>query len=99
MADSKFPNGFRVYKPSDKAPQFVKANILIHVQDFQNWMHNHAAADGTLRLSILLNKDGNGYHAEKDEYRKPSGYQDRPAPSTAEEQVVADGLDADEIPF
>jgi len=89
--DQPFIEGFRAFKPSDKAPEFIKANIVIDVVMLTNWLNENANAEGMVRLVIKESKAGK-FYAEKDQYTaKPQ-----------EEKTVQMGVDdipAEELPF
>jgi len=55
-----FVNGLRVFKPNEKAPDFVKANLVINCKELVEFMRaNHT--DGQIRIDIKLAKTGNLY--------------------------------------
>jgi len=50
-----FVNGMKIYRPSEKAPQFVKANIEINCKELVEFMRaNHK--DGKIRIDIKEGK-------------------------------------------
>ena len=67
--DDKFPKGIRAFKPHDKAPTFVKANISIEREELQMWMDQQGSK---IKLQLKEAKTGN-YYLELDTYVKPGG--------------------------
>ncbi len=64
-----FIDGLRVYKPNEKAPDFVKANLSIDCKALVEYMRkNHT--DGKMKVDIKLGKTGNLY-AELNTWKKP----------------------------
>lgn len=60
----------RVYKPNEAAPDFIKANIVISVTDFTNWLEQHATPEGSVRLVVKESKGGK-YYASLDHFVSP----------------------------
>jgi len=73
MADPKFPDGIRVYAPRDRAPDYVIADIVINVQQFEQYMRA-AHVQGELRLELKRSKKGNLYLQENEWRPKPRTY-------------------------
>lgn len=66
---ANFIKGLRVFKPNEKAPDFVKANLVINCKELVEYMRaNHT--DGQMRVDIKLGKTGNLY-AELNTWKKP----------------------------
>ena len=63
MSDITFAEGMKAYKPREKAPEFVKADIVIDVAKFTVFINDHAKPDGTVRIQIKEGKTGNFYAA------------------------------------
>jgi len=38
MSEKQFVNGLFVFKPHEKAPAFIKANLSINRDEFVNWL-------------------------------------------------------------
>ena len=73
MEDNKqFVDGLRAFKPSEKAPDFIKANIVIDVVMLTNWLNENANAEGVVRLVIKESKGGK-FYAEKDSFKPQVG--------------------------
>lgn len=65
---ANFINGLRVFKPHEKAPDFIKANLVINCKELVEYMRaNHT--DGQMRVDIKLAKTGNLY-AELNTFKK-----------------------------
>lgn len=63
MADSKFIDGIRVYKPKDNAPSFVISNGVINRDELLNWLNQQEAQ---IRFDIKLSQKGGYYVAVND---------------------------------
>ena len=61
-----FPNGIKAFKPNDKAPEFVKADILINKSELIQWLGDK---DNEVKLTLKLSKGGT-YYLEVNEYKK-----------------------------
>ena len=55
-----FPNGIRAFKPNEKAPDFVKAEIVISKDDFKAWMLTEGSE---IKLTLKESKKGTYYLA------------------------------------
>lgn len=67
----EFIEGLRAFKPHEKAPDFLKANLLISRDDrnkFLEWVANQP--DGDIRIDIKESKKETYYCALND-YKKP----------------------------
>jgi len=73
MADPTFPDGIRVYAPNDRAPDYVIADLVINVQQFEQYMRA-AHVQGELRLELKRSKKGNLYLQVDDWRPKPRTY-------------------------
>lgn len=85
-----FTEGLKAYKPRDKAPDWIKADIAINVTEFVAFLQNHAKPDGTVRIQIKEGKTGN-YYAALDQWT--SGVNPEPSKRSTDEEI------ADAIPF
>lgn len=68
--------GIRAYKPNEKAPSFVKANITIDIEQLTNFANDnsHLLSKGNdgkyrLKMQVLEKKDGSGFYAKVDEFK------------------------------
>ncbi len=61
-----FPEGIRAFKPNEKAPEFVKANLLI-TGEFMEWFQKESS-NGEVRLELLESKKGS-YYLSKNEHK------------------------------
>lgn len=67
-----FPDGFRMYKPSDKAPEFIKANVEVNVHDFLAFCDKHRRPDGTVRFVVKESKEKKALYMALDTYERPA---------------------------
>ena len=88
MADIEFVNGLRVFKPSDKAPDFIIANGEIDVEELRR-----SHGDGKFRIVIKESKAGK-YYAAVDKFEP--GQRDEPRRSAP---PVDDFGDDESLPF
>lgn len=70
MSDQQndLPKGLRVYKPNERAPMFIKANMLINKAEFIQWL-NEQHGD-TVKLDVLESQGGK-YYTKINSYVKP----------------------------
>jgi len=62
MAD--FVNGLIIKAPSEKAPDFVKANISIKVEELGMWLREkHKAGEEWVNIDVKESKGGKWYAA------------------------------------
>ena len=59
--ENKLVNGLWVYKPNDKAPDFVKANLSISVDDFIDYLKANQTPKGQIKIDILESRDDKYY--------------------------------------
>jgi hypothetical protein len=61
-----FPEGISAFKPHEKAPEFVKADISVDAVKFQEWLQTHPEArdaKGYVRLTLKASREGKYYLA------------------------------------
>lgn len=58
MADKVFPEGIRVFKPNEKAPAFVKGEIVLKKSELAKWIKDQPEE---VRLSIKESQKGSYY--------------------------------------
>ena len=76
----EFVEGMIVKAPHEKAPDFVKANISIKVEDLGKWLRaKYKAGDEWVNIDVKVSRGGKWYAAvsnfkpkTKEEERKPS---------------------------
>lgn len=100
--EKEFVNGLRVFKPHEKAPDFIKLDMSIEVSDLLAWLG--AREEKELRIQVKESKKGKLY-AEVDNWKKEHK-SERPAYA---KKPVDDGLpkvdyptediNPEEIPF
>ena len=59
--NNAFADGIRFFRPNDKAPDFVKGNVVIDARAFAAWMKENMNEEGTVRLDLLVSKKGAFY--------------------------------------
>jgi len=92
MSNTKtFPDGIRVFKPNEKAPAFVKGEIVIKRKELQTWLNDQ---DDEVRLTIKESHKGS-YYLEVNNY-KPENK--NTASFNAQAPGKKDEL-ADDLPF
>lgn len=72
MTDVVFAEGISAFKPHERAPEFVKANITVEAKKFQDWLQTHPElrdAEGRVRLSVLQSKEKGTYYIAVDTYK------------------------------
>ena len=65
MSDNKvkFVNGLRAYKPSDKAPTFIKANLTINRNELMMWLNDQGEE---IKIDMKESKAGGLYFSVND---------------------------------
>ena len=58
MAEKQSPNGIRAFKPNEKAPAFVKADLTINKAELTTWLQSQP---DTIRLSVKESQKGTYY--------------------------------------
>ena len=78
MSNVIFADGFAVYSPNEKAPDFVKGSIVINIKQFSKWIADNANyittdnnGNDVLRMQIKTSQQGKLY-ASVDTYQ-PDG--------------------------
>jgi hypothetical protein len=96
MADKEFVDGLIVKAPHEKAPDFVKANISIKVEDLGVWLRaKHKAGEQWVNIDVKVAKSGKWYAEVSNFKPKEGGSTRKVEPKTG--HPVAD-IDSD-IPF
>lgn len=94
MTDKIFPEGISAFKPHEKSPDWVIANLSINPKAFGEWLRankQHIDEKGYLKIDVLLAKSGKYYTAVNTYKPEPK----QPAPP---EQNSSDFQD-DAVPF
>lgn len=87
--EKQFVDGMQVYKPNEKAPDFVKANVVVKRDELLGWLKDKGE---TVRIDIKEGRTGK-YYAEVNTYQREAKEQAAP---------VKDGFkddDLGDIPF
>jgi hypothetical protein len=90
----KFISGLFVNKPSDKAPDYVKAKMSVSADTFIPFLKENVNGKGYLNFDILESKDGK-FYAKLDDFVPNQNY-------GTESDLIApkqDEINIDEIPF
>lgn len=69
MTDIKFPAGLSIFPPNEKAPDFIKADMVVTNEFIQFFNTNQK--QGKLRLQLKESRNGKLY-AEVNTWEKPS---------------------------
>lgn len=64
-----FVNGLRVYKPNENAPDFVKLNFQVFVDDLVQFLQENKDEKGQVRFDMKKSKEGKLY-LELNTYKK-----------------------------
>lgn len=96
----EFPEGLIVRAPHEKAPDFVKAQISIKVEDLGQWLRaKYKAGEEWVNLDVKVSKSGNWYAAvstfKPKKQEEAKGSTSRPAKQTG---TKFDDMN-DDIPF
>ena len=74
MADIEWMDGLRIFPPNDKAPDFVKGDIVINPEQAIAWLKKQ---DGTVRLELKTKKsDGSLYATVKQKPQREGSAED-----------------------
>ena len=93
MDSKKFVEGLRVFKPSDKAPDFIIANAVMHRKELIGWLQ---AQDGEqIKVDLKRSKEGK-YYCEVNNYQANGA---APAPQRNRETAPAQREEDDSLPF
>lgn len=90
-----FIDGLRVFKPSDKAPDFIILNGEIDMKELREFALNHHD-EGKVRFQVKESKGGK-YYAALDTFKPQQQAQQQPQQSSAPSPNTED-FD-DDIPF
>lgn len=61
--NNTFPQGISAFKPNDKAPSFIKANISIKKADLIDWLNSQG---DTVKLDLKESREGKYYLSVND---------------------------------
>lgn len=90
MQDKIWVDGMRVYKPDERAPQFVKVNVVLHREDLMAWLATQT--DDKIKVQVKEASAGH-YYAEVDTYKKDAAQEPAPVQKPVDEDFN------DDIPF
>jgi len=94
-----FVDGMRVKKPSQNAPEYIKANFGVNIGDFLNWANQHSK-HGWVNFILKESKGGNLY-CELDTWEKPAdpsmGEVERPLETPKPDTKTSVGLNGEQF--
>lgn len=94
MAEKVFAEGIYLKKPGEKAPDFIKANISIHVEKLTEWLKTQPVDEkGYIRLVGKESQGGKSYF-EVDTWKPTKKEDGTKAPEYNEEEI-----NPEDIPF
>ena len=72
MAENKnvFVDGLRVYKPSSNAPDFIKLNFQVFVDDLINFLQKHKDEKGQVKFTLKKSREKGVLYLSLDTYKK-----------------------------
>lgn len=77
--ETKYPKGIIIFKPHEKAPDFVKGSVVITPKDFRDWCNENAEAatdyKGSKQFRFSLKEGKKGLYLELDTYKKENAAQ------------------------
>ena len=91
--ETVFIDGLRVFKPSEKAPDFIILNGVIDMKELREFALNHHE-DGSLRFVVKESKGGK-YYAAVDTFKPQAKRESAQAPAPAPAGDYPD----DDVPF
>ena len=65
MSNVQFPTGISAFKPNDKAPSFIKANISIKKAELIEWLKSQG---DTIKLDLKESKDSGKYYLSVNDF-------------------------------
>lgn len=68
----KFVDGLRAFKPNEKAPKFVKLNVVVN-ESFVNWFAAEKNEKNEVNINLLLSQKGVLYFV-KNEWQPKKDY-------------------------
>lgn len=94
----EFVDGMIVKAPHEKAPDFVKANISIKVEDLGKWLRaKYKAGDEWVNIDVKEAKSGKWYAAVSN--FKPKAKEEDQPKRTGGSSMIAGKILEDDIPF
>jgi hypothetical protein len=97
MSEQIFPEGMRLWPPHERAPQFIKGNLSVHLATFTEWAQQHLDAKGFVKLDLKEGRDAKLYLAlntwKKDDARSDTQH------GTHQEEAPTADINPDDIPF
>lgn len=100
MADKQFTDGLFADKPSEKAPEFIKARLSFQADKFKAYLDQHKNVAGYVNVDLKESRGGKLY-CELNTYKKPEQEMEHPKNDnlTSEGKPIPFPDEKDEIPF
>lgn len=98
MAQLTFPEGIRVFKPHERAPNSIVANILLNRDELITWLQKQ---DESVRLDMKLSQKGT-YYCSVNDYKPNRGGAEPSVQiphSMARPSAVEEEINVGDIPF
>ena len=76
MSEVKFVDGIRAFKPHERAPDFVKGNLVINKAELQEWLNKQG---DEIRVDLKEAKSGS-YYLSVNDYKPKGGGGPSPSP-------------------
>jgi hypothetical protein len=73
MSENEFPKGIMIRKPKDNAPDFIRGQISLKLDEAIPYLQSKASFNNWLNIDIKISKQGSMYLAVNN-YKKQSGY-------------------------
>jgi len=68
MTDKIFADGLHYEPPPEKAPEYIKGKISIHVQRLTEWLEGHVNERGYVNITVKQSQKGS-YYCELDTWK------------------------------
>ena len=92
MSTVTFPEGIKTFKPNEKAPSFVKANLVINKTELLAWLSSQGE---TVRLDVLESKTGDKYYLSVNDFTPAQ----KDSMHSEAEQKKRVAIESDDLPF
>jgi hypothetical protein len=100
MEQKPFVKGMYAYKPREKAPDWIKANLIINTKEFIEYLSQQ---EERITIDILETKDGSKWYPSLNTFKKPeqanTSFQPNHTTPIPPYKEKAEQVDLKEIPF
>jgi len=99
--EKSFPKGIRFYDPKENAPDFIKGNIQINVDEFIEYLQDFKKL-GKLHLQVLKSKKTGASYIDLDKYKMDKLKDSDPSEvfgSKKTENQIGDSKKENDLPF